>query len=153
GFGAFFTSSATPEMLAVYMDRPQAEIEDTLNRLQRRGLAERVAEGTERAVEYRIHDLAYSYAKAQNTDEQRHKALDACLEYLRRYKDPLPENFAALRSELDNFTGAVNWAMTVSRYVEVERFADWLYRSLDSDTTEGFLHLQGYAGMATNLLQ
>ena len=152
-FGAFFTSSATPELLAIYMNRAEAEIEDALNRLQRRGLAERVGESDERAVEYRIHDLAYSYTKAQNNDEARHKALDACLEYLNRYKEPKPENFAALRSELDNFTGAVNWAMTVARYVEVERFADWLYRSLDSDTTEGFLHLQGYAGVATNLLQ
>jgi tetratricopeptide (TPR) repeat protein len=152
-FGAFFTSSATPELLAIYMKRSEAEIEDALNRLQRRGLAERVGESDERAVEYRIHDLAFSYTKAQNNDEARHTALDACLEYLNRYKEPKPENFAALRSELDNFTGAVNWAMTVSRYVEVERFADWLYRSLDSDTTEGFLHLQGYAGVATNLLQ
>jgi tetratricopeptide (TPR) repeat protein len=149
GMGAFFTSSATPEMLAIYMGLKEPEVEDALNRLQRRGLAERVGETEERAVEYRIHDLAYSYARAQNNDASRHKALDACLEYLSRYK----ENFAALRSELDNFTGAVNWAMTVERYVEVERFADWLYRSLDSDTTEGFLHLQGYASVATNLLQ
>jgi tetratricopeptide (TPR) repeat protein len=152
-FGAFFTSSATPEMLAIYMERDETEVEDALNRLQRRGLAERVAETGERSVEYRIHDLAYSYAKAQVKDEQRHQALDACLTYLQRYKDPLPENFAKLRTELDNFTGAVNWAMTVNRYVDVERFADWLYRSMDSDTTEGFLHLQGYANVATNLLQ
>jgi tetratricopeptide (TPR) repeat protein len=152
-FGVFFTSNATPELLAIYMGRTEDEVEDALNRLQRRGLAERIGETEERAVEYRIHDLAYSYAKAQNDDAGRHKALDACLEYLNRYKEPKSENFAALRSELDNFTGAVNWAMTVERYVEVERFADWLYRSLDSDTTEGFLHLQGYAGVATNLLQ
>jgi len=152
-FGALFTASATPELLAICMERPETEIEDALNRLQRRGLAERQGETEERAVEYRIHDLAYSYAKAQIDDGGRHKALDACLEYLSRYKEPKPENFAALRSELDNFTGAVNWAMTVERYVEVERFADWLYRSLDSDTTEGFLHLQGYASVATNLLQ
>jgi tetratricopeptide (TPR) repeat protein len=152
-FGAFFTSSATPEMLAIYMERGETEVEDALNRLQRRGLAERVAEGSERAVEYRIHDLAFSYAKSQNSDEARHKALDACLTYLQRYKEPNGENFAALRSELDNFTGAVNWAMTVSRYVDVEKFADWLYRGFDSDTTDGFLHLQGYASLATNLMQ
>jgi tetratricopeptide (TPR) repeat protein len=152
-FGALFTASATPELLAIYMERGETEIDDALNRLQRRGLAERVGETDERAVEFRIHDLAYSYAKAHNDDDGRHKALEACLEYLNRYKEPKPENFAALRSELDNFTGAVNWAMTVERYVEVERFADWLYRSLDSDTIEGFLHLQGYASVATNLLQ
>ncbi len=151
-FGVFFTASATPELLSIYMRQDQTQVEEALNRLQRRGLAERVAETDERAVEYRIHDLAYSYAKAQTTDEQRHRAMDACLEYLRRYKDPVAENFAALRSELDNFIGAVNWAITVERYVDVERFAEWLYRGFDSDTTEGFLHLQGYAVVATSLL-
>ena len=63
-FGAMFTSSATPEMLSIYMGLDETAVEDALNRLQRRGLAERVAEGGERAVEYRIHDLAYSYAKS-----------------------------------------------------------------------------------------
>jgi tetratricopeptide (TPR) repeat protein len=151
-FGAFFTASATPELLALYMDgREESALEDTLNRLQRRGLAERLSEG--RSAEYQIHDLAYSYVKARATDAQRHQALDACLKYLERYKEPRPDHFNRLRAELDNFMGAVSWAMTAGRYADVMRFADWLYRGFDSDTTEGFLHLQGYAGMATTLLQ
>ncbi len=152
-FGSFFTASATPELLSIYMGRRLADVDDALNRLQRRGLAERVTETDDRALEYRIHDLAYSYARSRADDEARYKALDACLTYLERYKDPTRSNFAPLRSELDNFNGAVNWAMSVKRYVEVERFANWLYRGFDSDTTEGFLQLQGYARQATNLLQ
>jgi tetratricopeptide (TPR) repeat protein len=151
-FGAFFTASATVEMLSLYMGWDEQEVEDALNRLQRRGLAERVSETEERNVEFRIHDLAYSYAKSQAADEQRHKALDACIAYLERYKEPVADNFAALRSELDNFSGAVNWAMTVERYQDVEFFADCLYRGFSAGADEGFLHLQGYATMATNLL-
>lgn len=151
-FGAFFVASATPEMLALYMKLPISIIEDALTRLQRRGLAERVAESEDRAVEYRIHDLAYSYARSQASAEDHHRALAACLEYLARYREPKPENFAALRTELDNFIGATSWAMTVERYADVQRFADWLYRNFDTDTAEGFLHLQGYANPATTLL-
>lgn len=151
-FGAFFTTNLTPEMLALYLRRDLAAVEDALTRLQRRGLAERDADAQERAAEYTIHDLAYSYAKARASDEQRHRALDACLAYVERYKEPNPANFARLRSELDNVVGAANWAMMVERYADVQRFADWLYRGFDGDTSEGFLHLQGYASVATTLL-
>ena len=150
--GAFFTASATPEMLSLYMGLETHFIEDALNRLQRRGLAERISESTDRVVEYRTHDLAYSYARSQASNDDHHRALDACLAYLNRYREPVAENFPALRTELDNFIGAANWAMTVERYVNVQQLADWLYRNFDSDTTEGFLHLQGYAGIATTLL-
>ncbi len=152
-FGAFFTASATPEMLGLYMNLDTNLVEDALNRLQRRGLAERVSESDDRVVEYRIHDLAYSYARSQASADDHRVALDACLNYLNRYREPKPENFAALRTELDNFTGAATYAMTVGRYADVQRFADWLYRNFDTDTAEGFLHLQGYAGLATSLLQ
>lgn len=152
-FGAFFTTTATPEMVGLYMNLETNLVEDALNRLQRRGLAERVSETGDRVVEYRIHDLAYSYSRAQAKANDHKMALDACLNYLNRYRDPKPENFAALRTELDNFTGAANYAMTIGRYADVQRFADWLYRNFDSDTSEGFLHLQGYAGLATALLQ
>ncbi len=151
-FGAFFTSSITPEMLALYLGEDIPAVEETLTLLQRRGLAERLAESDDRAVEYRIHDLAYSYARSRVGDAEHHRALDICLRYLERHHEPRPENFAALRSELDNFIGAVNWAMSVERYAEVQRFAELLYRSFDTDSSEGFLHLQGYAGVATTLL-
>jgi tetratricopeptide (TPR) repeat protein len=150
--GAFFTASATPEMLALYMNLETYFVEDALNRLQRRGLAERVAETEDRVVEYRTHDLAYSYARSQATTDDHHRALDCCLTYLNRYRDPQPGNFAALRTELDNFIGATNWAMTVERFADVQRFTDWLYRNFDTDTSEGFLHLQGYGGIAITLL-
>jgi tetratricopeptide (TPR) repeat protein len=152
-FGAFFSSSATPEMLGSYLGITTAAIEDALNRLQRRGLAERVIESDERAVEYRIHDLAYSYVRAQASNDDHHRALDACLHYLERYREAKPENFSALRTELDNFIGAAGWAMSVERYTDVQRFANWLYRNFDTDTAEGFLHLQGYASVATTLLE
>ncbi len=151
-FGAFFTSSVTPELLGLYLQSAVPQVEDALNRLQRRGLAERLAESQERVVEYRTHDLAYSYARAQVSHHDHGRALDACLAYLERYHTPNPEHFAALRSELDNFVGAANWAMTLERYADVQKIANWLYRDYESENGEGFLHLQGYTGLATNLL-
>lgn len=148
--GAFFTASITPDLLALYLKRHRDLVEDTLNRLQRRGLAERSAGTAEHVVEYRIHDLAYSYARAQATDDQHRRALDACFVYLEHHPDPTPAHFAALRSELDNFFGAASWAMSAGRYDDVMNLADWLYRSPDGG--EGFLHLQGYAGLAITLL-
>jgi hypothetical protein len=86
-FGALFAPGATPELLARYMNasvgtRPAVSateydttaIETALMTLARRGLAERVPPADNRVASYRIHDLAYSYARAQNTDENRHRA-------------------------------------------------------------------------------
>jgi len=150
--GAFFSTSITPEMLGLYMELDATAAEDALNRLQRRGLAERVGDSAEREMEYRMHDLAYGYARSQAKPADQQRALAACLRYLEHYREPNRANFPALRSELDNFMGAIAWAMSAERYAEIQQFADGLYRSFDSDTTDGFLHLQGYASLATTLL-
>ncbi len=130
-FGALFAPSATPELLTLYMGdsvgahgrAPSGNgVEPALSELQRRGLADRIEQTAESIAYYRLHDLAYSYSHVQVMDEQRHKALDACLAYTERYNEPKVENFAALRPELDNFMGAAKWAFAVERYAEVELF-------------------------------
>jgi tetratricopeptide (TPR) repeat protein len=124
-FGALFAPSATPELLTLYMGHSVGAhggapsdngVEPALTELQRRGLADRIEQTQESVAHYRVHDLAYSYTRAQIIDDQRHKALDACLAYTERYNEPKVENFAALRPELDNFIGAVEWGLNVKRY-------------------------------------
>lgn len=151
-FGALFTSTTTPEMLARYLEQSVTEVEEALTRLQRRGLAERIHENPERAGEFRIHDLAYSYARAQANETQRSRGLDICLAYLDKYHEPKAENFPAIRAELDNFISGANWALSVGRYTDVTYIADHLYRQPSESGTEGFLHLQGYARLSRNLL-
>ncbi|MBZ0278077.1 MAG: tetratricopeptide repeat protein, partial [Anaerolineae bacterium] len=151
-FGALFTSTSTPEMLALYLKQNVSDVEEALNRLQRRGLADRLPETPERAAEFRIHDLAYSYARAQTNDKQRHYGMDACLTYLNAYYEPTSANLPALRAELDNFISGANWALSVGRYADVMHIADCLYRQPGVDAVEGFLHLQGYARLAITLL-
>jgi tetratricopeptide (TPR) repeat protein len=157
-FGALFAPSATPELLSLYMgDSVGAQglaplqnnpiLETALAELQRRGLADRI-EQTEDSVAYcRVHDLAFSYARAQVLDEQRHRALDACLAYTEHYNEPKVEYFAALRPELDNFMGAAGWGMRTGHYAEVEQFAWDLYQGSE------ILDWQGFYIYATGLLK
>jgi tetratricopeptide (TPR) repeat protein len=151
-FGALFTPTTTPEMLSLYLGQNISEVEEALNRLQRRGLAERIHETPERTGEFRIHDLAYSYARAQANEAQRNRGLDTCLTFLDKYHEPKAENFPAVRAELDNFIGGANWALSVGRYMDVTHIADHLYRQPSDSSTEGFLHLQGYARLSISLL-
>jgi tetratricopeptide (TPR) repeat protein len=130
-------------------------VEQALETLMLRGLAEKIPAKSEPASQtcvthYRLHDLAYSYAKANNKDEHRQGALDACLIYVRRYAEPILPNFAALRPELYNLLGAANWALLIERYVEVEVLAIGLYVSYTGD---GFLRLQGYSLQSLGLLE
>lgn len=151
-YGAFFTTTATPPLLAYYLNQPPEEVESALQSLQLSGLVERVSETEDRVAEYRLHDLAYMYVKDKATDENRNKGLDACLSCLATYHEPLRENFRLLRTELDNFVGAANWAMSVNRFVDVMLITNWLYRPPEADAAEGFLSLQGYASLAIQLL-
>lgn len=151
-YGAFFTTTATPVLLAYYLKQPPNEVESALQSLQLSGLVERISETEDRVAEYRLHDLAYMYVKDKATDEQRNKGLDACVACLATYHEPLRENFRLLRTELDNFVGAANWAMAANRYIDVMLITNWLYRPPEADAAEGFLSLQGYASLAIQLL-
>jgi tetratricopeptide (TPR) repeat protein len=132
---------------AMFNSVDTAQIEKSLTILARRGLADRVPPDDEHIASYRIHDLAYSYARAQSTAEQRDHGLTACLAYTKRYNEPSLTNFAALRPLIDNFLGAARYAMETARYADVERFAWNLY----SEGSE-VLDYGGYYAQAVTLL-
>jgi tetratricopeptide (TPR) repeat protein len=146
--GCFFAPQMTSEMLSLYMEEDNLTLETAMNLLTDRGLAEPLPAAENSRAAYQIHDLAYSYARVQNADYQRHKALEACLVYADRYQEPSLPNFAALRPELDNLLGAANWAVLTERSADVVKFAWWLYGGVD----QRFLSLQGYLVQSLDLL-
>ncbi len=102
-------------------------LNDILTRLADSGLIDYIPETDDRIPHYRLHDLAYSYAAAQNDADRRSRALDACLLYMRRYTEPSPQTFRNMRPVLDNLLGASAWAFAAGRYAESEDFAWKLY--------------------------
>jgi tetratricopeptide (TPR) repeat protein len=83
-FGALFTRSASKALLSLY--RGQA-VDDALDMLHIHGLAERIGSGD--SAVFRLHDLAYSYAKSNQPDKNasRQKAIQACHAYTDQYSD------------------------------------------------------------------
>jgi len=107
-FGAVFTPSATPDLLARCMGRPVGEVEAALVTLQRRGLADRLQRDEGQPVYYRIHDLAHSYARAAAaTPERRRAAVAACRAYASDHRADLD----ALDVEIGNLLGAAEAAL------------------------------------------
>lgn len=101
GVGALFAPSCTPELLALCIRRGLEETEEALITLQLRGLAERAVEPGSDVVAYRLHDLAFSFAKAA-TGLRSHTAMRACVAYLERQHHDLD----AVEAELANLLAA-----------------------------------------------
>jgi serine/threonine-protein kinase len=88
-FGALFAASATPELMALIMERDEKFIDDTLISLLRRGLTrrERYASGSN-ITYFSIHDLAFSYAR-ENAVVPRSEVIKACHAYAEAHKNDL----------------------------------------------------------------
>lgn len=112
-----------------------------LEKLVAHGLATRIPQTDETVDYYRLHDLAFSYARSQATPEQHRRALTACLNYMRHYNKPSLQNFAALRPELDNFLGGARWALQEGLYSEAEQFSWSLYMGSEVLDYLGFYRL------------
>ena len=131
--------------------------EAILNLLQQYGLATRqhatqTPDGRPvQVASYKLHDLGFEYAKAQNDDEQRNRAVDACLNQIARHKQASLENFAALDPDIDNFMVAASFAMSQKRYWDVEQFADGLYIGVNAG--DAIFQYRGYYRQSTILLQ
>ncbi len=104
-------------------------------------------ETAELVEHYRIHDLSFSYVRAQTTDAQRKNALDVCLAYTFFHSERGPETYTALRSERDNLLGAATFAISHGHYHYVERFATNLF------VVSRFFEAEGAYGDAVRLLE
>lgn len=105
GFGVLFTTSCTAELLALCTRRSEEETEEALITLQRRGLAERISEAGSDVITYRLHDLAYSFARANN-HFRLSTAQRACQVFLKKHQ----HDFSVLDAEITNLLGATEVA-------------------------------------------
>jgi tetratricopeptide (TPR) repeat protein len=80
-------------------------LEDALIELQRRALAERHSEAGSDVVNYRLHDLVFSFTRA-NTNLREMTVTRACQTFLAKNAD----QFSMLDSELSNLLGAAERA-------------------------------------------
>jgi tetratricopeptide (TPR) repeat protein len=103
-FGALFAPSATPELLARCMQRDEDEVKNALATLQRRGLAEHMRESGKTVRYYRIHDLAYSYARTivSKRGFSPQAVIEACRDFTLAHENDLE----TLDAEQSNLFGA-----------------------------------------------
>lgn len=107
-YGTFFVPSATPELLARSMQHDASRVEQALLILQRRGLAEQLKSGGSAFPAFRIHDLAFSYARTiqLSQDGRREAAIRACRDFTVAHENDLE----ALEAEHGNVFGAAQAA-------------------------------------------
>ncbi len=105
-FGRLFVPQVTPELLARGMGRAESAVSEALTTLQRRGLAERVRPSEDGLAAYRVHDLAYSYARTITGGQDRAAMVEACCTFAADHADDLK----ALDAEQGNLLGAAQAA-------------------------------------------
>ena len=122
--GALPASSTTPELLAHLVRRSTPDADEALVGLARRGLAWREAEPGVDQVQYRLHDLAHSHARAATPLRPR-SVVRAALAYLAQR----PLDAGAHAAEQANLVGAARVAARVHDRESVVR----LMRALTRD--------------------
>jgi tetratricopeptide (TPR) repeat protein len=75
---------------------------------------------------YRIHDLAYSFAKSKASGDKRKQALDVTLSTTYFYNASAQVIYDVLRPELENFMGAAAWAASSGHGMYAERLSERL---------------------------
>jgi tetratricopeptide (TPR) repeat protein len=94
--------------MALCLNMSQEAVIGLLSELQRRGLTERLRSTESDVTVYRVHDLTYSYARA-NSLLSKAAAIDACREYTARHTSSLN----ALDAEIGNLLGAARVAQRI----------------------------------------
>ncbi len=105
GIGVLFTPSCTPGLLALCLRRSEEQTEDALIELQRRALAERIAKAGSDVVIYSLHDLAFSFAKANN-NIRTVSLIKACRNFVKAHR----RNFEQLEAEQSNILSSIEAA-------------------------------------------
>lgn len=148
-FGAFFSPSATLELLTLYTEQPLNIIEPALAQLEASGLLKKISGNEQIQTYYELHDLTYSYVRVMSIQEHKKRALNACVQYSHLYHQPKPNHFAALQAELNNLLGASQWALVNQHYSQI----DILVSNLYSMTGTRFLDLRAFFPQSIMLLQ
>jgi tetratricopeptide (TPR) repeat protein len=141
--GGMFEPSATPELLALVMKLDPRDVDEALGQLELRGLAG--ISRFNRVKAYRLHDLAYSYARTLflNKGSGVQPVIEACRDYAVGHKDDLD----ALDVEQSNLLEAAEAASDSSR-------ADLLLDTIRSLTVDGpYFAARGYTALSLKLIK
>jgi tetratricopeptide (TPR) repeat protein len=142
-FGGMFEPSSTPELLALSMKRETEAIRDALAQLELRGLVN--ARTYKDIGYYRLHDLAYSYARTMflNKGLSHQPVVEACRDFTAAHKDDLD----ALDVEQSNILEAAEAASQSDRE---DTFVD-IMRLLTVDGS--YFASRGHTALSLNLLK
>jgi tetratricopeptide (TPR) repeat protein len=141
--GGMFEPSATAELLALAMNLNQEEVEAALAQLELRGLVS--ASPYTSLVCFRLHDLAYSYARTMflNKGLSYLAVVQACRDYAAAHTDDLD----ALDVEQSNILEAAEAATQSNRddlFIDIMRFL----------TVDGpYFAARGHTALSLNLLK
>ncbi len=113
--GTLPTSSCTASLLSHALRRDENDLEDALIELQRRGSAERVTEPGSDTISYRLHDLIYSFARA-NKYLRDQTIVRASITLLNEHKT----SYDLLDAELNNLLSAAEIAKHNNPYQFIE---------------------------------
>jgi tetratricopeptide (TPR) repeat protein len=140
-FGAMFSSSTTPELLSFCTRRNEDITENALSELQKRGLADRVSEAGSDVISYRLHDLVFSFARANNN-----LRATTAMRGGKRFLDKHKGHFDVLDAEINNVLGAVEVAKKTDSKLFVE-----MMRSLV--VGNAYYHARGHSPRSFELLK
>ena len=135
--GHFFAPALTTEVLQLHVGAAQ-DVAPSLDALQDWGLLQYIPEERHRVAQYRPHDLTFSYARGRASDEQLNRALDTLLSLSRAHRTPANSDVAAVIPLLQNFMGAVKYAMGNERYRDVEEIVWNLHTKQQLSQYHGF---------------
>jgi DNA-binding SARP family transcriptional activator len=140
-FGTMFTSSTTPELLSFCTRRDEDLTENALAELQKRGLADRVSEAGSDVISYRLHDLVFSFARANNNLRP-----STAMRAGKRFLDKHKHHFDVLDADINNMLGAVEVAKKTDTRLFVE-----MMRSLV--VGNAYYHARGHSPRSFELLK
>ena len=140
-FGVLFSSSATSELLSLCTRRGDEVTENALAELQKRGLADRVSEAGSDVISYRLHDLVFSFAKANN-NLRKLTAVKAGKSLL----DKRQHDFDVLDAEINNVLGAVETA----KKTDTRLFVDMMRQLVVGNA---YYHARGHSPRSFEMLK
>ncbi len=105
GCGSLYSTSTTPELLALALRRDEEATENALIELQKRGLSDRQTRAGSDLVSYKLHDLVFSFAKA-NTNLRASTLMQAVKSFLTKHQ----RDFDVLDIDIANILGSTQTA-------------------------------------------
>ncbi|NDJ85702.1 MAG: protein kinase [Chloroflexi bacterium] len=133
--GGLFGPVASMELAALLLEQSVEQSQSWLERLQRRGLLELIAQDNTTPAHYRLHDLTYSYAHALFNAEQ--ETYEHSIATIHRFIEHHTNAYDLLDFEQNNILAAAKMAQQTGK-------AGMLINIMRLLTLEGFFNVRGH---------